>query len=808
MKIKPLLILALSISFGVHGQKTSISGKVRDHETKEALPFVNISVENTREGTASGIDGRFRITAEKSSKLIFSYVGYAPRKLNLTSYSDTTSFLTVDLTRISHELQTVEVTAGENPAFEIIRRVIRNRDKNNPENLRSFSYKAYHKFYATAESETELPSDTTKFASFIRNNHLFLNETFSERKYIRPDLDKETVLGNRMSGVKDPFFAILATNFQPFSFYKEHITLLEKNYLNPISPGSTTRYDFEISDTVYRASDTTFLISFRPLAGKTFEGLEGVLYINTKGYAIEHVLATTYDERALMTIKIQQKYHLIDDHWFPGQLNTEFILNENKVASRTIKYVHRSYLTDITINSDISKKTFGLVNVEFDPLANRKNEEFWKTVRLDSLARKERNTYKLYDSLGRSNKLATLNAIIKTGEAFAIGKFKAGAFYIPIESILKINRYEDVRFGFGLQSGENISRIISMEGYTGYGVRDKALKYGGGLQLNLDKQNELYLKFNYRTDIDEPGNADFIKGAPLASGGQHFRKWLAFRMDSLQQYKAMLHARPFRFVQAVLFFQQMNIKPTYGYAYTEDDVTLLHSYTSTEAGLQFRFAFKENHAQLGPHVIVTNYAVPQINLVISKSLPDVWSGQFSFTKAEIRLDHHFVTRGLGKTSLQFNGGVLNGNAPYTFLFNGRAAWSGESFVNGFVIPGYFQTMRLYEFFSDRYASFFITHNFGRLTSTRPKYFRPELALTHGTGFGTLRRTDVHKGIVFNTMEKGYHESGLILTNIFRFKYLNVLYFGLGAGAFCRYGNYRFETIEGNLSVKAMVTASF
>jgi hypothetical protein len=804
VKDKAPLLFLLFFSLTLQAQNYTLNGKVIDANSKEALPFVNISIEGTTRGTTSGIDGRFSLDVTPDAVLLFSYVGYESEHLQVGKDPE---FLMIALKQTSRVLEAVEIVAGENPAFKIIRRAIASRANNDPKNLESFSYKGYHKFYATVEGALDTPSDTTRAATFLRKNHLFLNESFTERHYVKPNLDKETVLGNRMTGVTDPFFAIVTTSFQPFSFYHEHITLFEKNYLNPITPGSLEKYDFELADTVLHEADTTFIIKFEPLKGKTFEGLQGLLYLNTNGYALEHVLAQPADPQALLQIKIQQKYHLVSGHWFPEQLNTEFLLKEYKLARHSIKYVHRSYFTSTVINQPISKKEFGLLNVEFAPDANRQQEAFWTASRLDSLTRKERNTYRLYDSLD-GRKLATLNALLKVVEAFTVGKFKAGSFYIPIENLVRLNEYENFRFGFGLQTGERISRWVILDGYGAYGVRDQAFKYGGGIQFNLRPSSDLFLKFSYRQDINEPGNSNFIKGPSIANNSQALRNWLAFRMDSVQQLKALINFRPFRFSEVSIFIQQQKNNPTYNYTYRIDDNTTANTFTATEAGIQWRYALREKYAQVGNAKIVTNYAYPQLNVMISKAFNNVWEGQFDFTKVELRLDYQFLLRSVGKTTAEICAGLLQGNAPYPYLFNGRGALFNRSLSNSFMVPNYFQTMRLYEFASDRYMYLFLNHNFGRLTTTKSKYFRPELSLSQNLGVGSLHNMKAHEGITFATLEKGFFESGVMLSNILRFQYAKILYYGLGAGAFYRYGNYALPSSGDNLVFKLIISAGF
>lgn len=117
-------------------------------------------------------------------------------------------------------------------------------------------------------------------------------------------------------------------------------------------------------------------------------------------------------------------------------------------------------------------------------------------------------------------------------------------------------------------------------------------------------------------------------------------------------------------------------------------------------------------------------------------------------------------------------------------------------------------MDLYEFASDQFGYFFLTHNFGRIAGAHSKYFRPEFEVVQNIGYGSLRNKDAHQGISIKTMEKGFYESGIMLDNIFRFKYVHLFYYGIGIGAFYRYGNYAFPETADNLAIKINITASF
>ena len=802
-----LIILALEVvSFASFGQ-LELSGIVVHEKTKAPLPFVNIVIKETHQGVASDIEGRFKIACLAGQTLELRYVGF---ENYLLTPRESTSSLVIGLREKTTELNTIIIRPSDNPALKIIRKVIANREKNDPENLPSFSYNSYNKLSCALQvvgSYSKNGKDSAKVKNFIKDKLAFISESYTEKKYTRPNSHKEIVLGNRFSGIKDPFFAFLATDFQPFGFYKDNIPLMGKNYVNPIQRGSLDRYDYTLMDTVIHDSDSIYVINFEPLPGKTFEALKGQLYITSDGYALTNVLAVPADKHQLIEARIQQKYEKQDGHWFPSVLNSELIFNAYSVRNLRPYYYTRSYLTNIHIGETTEKKSFDLLNVSFGSEANRQPESFWESNRLDSLSKKEGNTYKMYDSL--AGKMKAFNSLLKIAEGVLTGKFKAGSFYLPTEYLFRFNQYEGVRPGLGLQTGESISRFFSLEGYGGYGFKDKALKYGGGLQLNISRRREGYLKLTYIQDVMEPGNANFIKG-PAISGGESFRRWLTSRMDSIRQVRAEFAIRPFPYSQVQFFVEEQRRNPTYAYVFQPGmDVNLAkNEFISSSVGFQWRYAFKESYTQIGNSKIVTGNANPQLQLTMSKSISGFLDGEYDFTKTEARLDQRINWPRGGKTTYQISGGYSWGPIPYPYLYNSKGTLYPGTVSQGIFIQNYFQTMGLYEFVSDRYAYLFLQHNFGRLTGTGSKYFRPELSLIQNTGWGSLRNPEYHQQIDFKTMEKGYFESGLMLTNILRFKYLNILYYGLGGGVFYRYGANALPSSGENISWKFFLSVSF
>jgi len=76
------LLVFFSICSCVYAQEeTSVSGRILEKGTNNALPFVSIGFKGTKAGTTSDFEGNFSLkTTSPSDTLIFSYVGYKVEK--------------------------------------------------------------------------------------------------------------------------------------------------------------------------------------------------------------------------------------------------------------------------------------------------------------------------------------------------------------------------------------------------------------------------------------------------------------------------------------------------------------------------------------------------------------------------------------------------------------------------------------------------------------------------------------------------------------------------------------------------------
>ena len=85
--MRKIFILFLLFSCHILYAQTTISGTIKDNDTKESLIGANVIVKNSTNGTATNLDGFFQInTSEKLPvTLIISYLGYTEKEVLINS---------------------------------------------------------------------------------------------------------------------------------------------------------------------------------------------------------------------------------------------------------------------------------------------------------------------------------------------------------------------------------------------------------------------------------------------------------------------------------------------------------------------------------------------------------------------------------------------------------------------------------------------------------------------------------------------------------------------------------------------------
>lgn len=786
--LKKLLFFVILIIAAVaaNAQVFSVKGTVMDSVTKQKLAFVNIIINDDGTlGTTTDIDGNFSISSKKEIKsLTFSYVGYQKKHVPVEDLSKK-----VLLSPISYQLQEVVFKAGENPAHRIVDSVVKNRKRNNPEMLDNYSYTIYDRMVVTIDTTEVTDSMFANFGQIWRENDLMVMETVSEIYYKKPNKNKREIKANIVSGLKNPQYFYVLDGMQSFHFYDEFITVYEKNYVNPITPGSKSRYFFGLESVMPTAEgDSLYIISFKPRRGTTFDALKGVMTVTSDGWAVVNVKAEAADKTNTLDVKIQQLYSKINDSvWFPVQLNTDIIFLRMLAQDHAIMIgtgtpennntslngIGKSYISNINITEPIGNKKFGSTDIELAEDSGEKSEEFWNTYRTDSLNERILNTYHFVDTILEDSGIDVDNLMNATSSILKDGSIPWGKFNIGLSDLISYNIGNKLYLGLGLSTNERLSKYLKAGGYFGYWFGPKHANYGSNFEIKFNRKHDFGINLSIDHKYNTFGDYGFMNN-PANPLNENNYKYIYIKWTTLNTTAAAELST--RFAKICKGFVTFSLS---------DKQWADEMYRITALDFKVRIAPGERYMLTPKGLVTVQPGKPVIWLSYQKGLKGILDCPYNFDKIQAQLTYSFLTRYLGKTTFTLQAGYVFGDVPVFENFNiyanntGFALYSTESFA----------TMQINEFICDQFALLFFTHNFGKFFKT--KYFSPEFIFATNVGWGNPG------------MKDGFYESGLVLDNMLK---IGVSKFGLGV--YYRYGANSYDNVADNFAYKLKLAISF
>ncbi len=811
--LSALITFALSIA-GQHVQaqdKLLIKGRVLDDIKGEGIPFAHIVMEGEQTvGAVSGIEGyyRFKISENMLSDnpmVVVSCLGYESRSMPISDFAKLNE---LRLNRKITQIEEVSIRAGRDPAYDIMRRAIERRAANDPENLESFSCTSYNKASIDVERSPLIQAelDSTGFAEA----RFFMLESTTELSYRKPRWTEE-IIGTRISGVKRPEFAIISNSFQPFSTYRDHLNLLETDYLNPLSPGSERVYRFVLMDSVEVQGEKVYLISFRPRKGERGHLLEGLLSIADSSLAIVNLRASNSSSLAKMQFEIRQKYEKISKRWFPKESRAFYRIDPDTrgrdSASVATMIYSTTYLSDIVLEGGEHQRLRGPASVRMRANAGEKSEEEWAQMRPFALESTEENTYLVYDTLSEGI-INLLNWSMNQSSSLANGRLKLGKIDLMMNHLLRINRFEGLRLGLGLSSNRDLIKWMSMEGYFAYGFRDMRSKYGGALVFHLSEAYSTNLRLAYRNDVVEPGRSQLGRDLAFTQTAFSIRNLFTEVMDRNEVYEAVLSSRPGRSLRTDLGFryEQRQLFPHF---FADELLLPPDMVTASVLRAQIDWVPGQSLMQVGRSFVPMQLSYPRLRLSVESAVPEILETNQSFTRLEWDISHQVNIRRLGVLSLFGGAGrVWGSDVALPFLHFGRGIDGFDGL--GLEAPGYFQTMPLYDFLMDEFAYAGLRHDFGTIFGIENQWSKPRLKVSYTAGIGNLSGShQVADFVGFRQMNKAYLESGLIIDDILRYTTrTSVTYSGFGAGVYWLHGHYSRPSTIDNFSFVISFTNSF
>ncbi|MGZ3920676.1 MAG: hypothetical protein ACXVC7_10300, partial [Bacteroidia bacterium] len=319
-------------------------------------------------------------------------------------------------------------------------------------------------------------------------------------------------------------------------------------------------------------------------------------------------------------------------------------------------------------------------------------------------------------------------------------------------------------------------------------------------RINFNGNQTTFLQAEAASEVLESAGTFFLGENSALISTENIRPLLISKMDKVNFAKASLNSTVFNVIKASVYSQVQVRQSSFGYFtnYGEPSVKEQKNFIINETGIQLRYWPGEKFAESFGQLLSLGSKLPVFSVNITKGFKNTisdYTGQFGYTRIDLRIDHKINFRIKGYVAYQLQAGKVFGDVPYSLQYNNKGSRSDSYYVSA---EKTFETMYLNEFISTQYAALFFSINSGRVFKSN-KYCNPELELVHNYGIGTLDNRERLTNIELNDMSKGYTETGLRIKNLLRSGYSS-----FGAGVFYRYGNYAYENAEKNLTYKLVL----
>ena len=735
------ILLAFSVCLNSSSQvseKTVIKGLVIDALTGDPLPSVSVILKGTTVGTLTDNSGKYRIeTNVQAESIVFSFIGYQTESRSISNGIEQTFDIRLILSSITLNEVIVKAVKKEyknknNPAVELIDKVVAKKDDNRPEAYDFLEYKKYEKIQFALSNISENFKKSNAFGKFgfvfdnidttkrIGNDVLpmFIKESLSSYYYKKdPEATKEILLAEKTINLDEYLnnkgaSAYLNYLYQNINIYDNEILFLTNKFLSPIAKTAPVFYRYYIIDTLPVADIKCIRIFFEPRNKSDFL-FHGNLYITMdSSYAVRKIdigINKAINIDWVQDISITQDFDKFGQKaWLLSkeEISIDFGIVKNTMGlygQRTISF------KDYKINEPISDNIFkGPEKVErLDPSAN--DNGFWESNRYVPLSKSEKEIYTTIDSLKQMPEFKRRMDVIMmlTAGFLNLGKIEIG----PVGSFYSYNTVEGSRFRFGGRTTTDFSKKITFDGYVAYGLNDQMFKYNAGITYSLTPRT-IYqfpvkaIKVSYMKDTKIPGQElQFAQGDNIFLSfkrGVNDKLVLnnTFKVEFLNEFE-----NHFSYMPGYSFTRQYPEGNLYystdEYGSSTGDIKYIDI---SELYVNLRYAPNETFYQgkLYRAPFPNRHPVIQLKIAVGSEL--IYN-DYDYLRLQFNISRRYYVSIFGYTDVSFEAGKIFGKVPYPLLFIHRANQTYSYQKNSYNL------MNFLEFVSDRYVSLNVDHSF-------------------------------------------------------------------------------------------------
>ena len=527
-----------------------ITGRVID-EDGFAVSYASVQYRGHKIAVSSDSQGKFSIEKHPGWVLTVSALSYKSQTISVNEKMD---FIEVKLKDDSHKLNEVVVktkrgkySRKDNPAVELMRRVIAAKKKTD---LSNHDYYQYDKYQKITLALNDLKKEQLEGKFFSKRQYLLdqvetspyngkltlpvsIDETVSQHIYRKdPKTEKDIIKGQQSNGIGqviqtgEILNTALKDAFTDVDIYDDYVRLLQYPFPSPIGRTGISFYHYYIEDTVYVERDLCYHLQFIPANSQDF-GFRGELYVLADSSL--HVkkcnlyMPHNTDVNYVKNMKIVQEYTRLDNgEWVLSKDDMIAELHVNSML-QDLLVVRNTRLTDYAFD-ELPKILFkGKAKVRHDMDAMNRDEAYWNKYRQVDLTKSESSMdsfiHRMENSKGFKYIIFFVKALMENYVEIGGGtdgkksKFDLG----PVNTYISKNFVDGIRLRLAGRTMAALNPHFFWDGYAAYGTKSNDWYTGNIFTYSLNKKKNSPFEFPMRNltfevarDVTSPSDENLL----------------------------------------------------------------------------------------------------------------------------------------------------------------------------------------------------------------------------------------------------------------------------------------------------------
>ena len=739
-----VLIYTLLLGMAIHAQQSlQITGVITDEETGDSISFASIVYKGHNISTVANVFGQYTIPRQEGWNITVSAVGYKSRIIPVNS--KTRRKLNITLKPARQELAEVTVKSRrnrysrkDNPAVELMRRVVAAKKKTDLSNNDYYRYNKYEKLTLALNDLTPQQLESPFFTKkpWLLNqvevnpytNKLVLpvsvDETVSQKFYRKSPKDEKNIIqGQTSTGINDYFQTgdiintVVKDVFTNVDLYQDDIRILQRPFTSPMSEKGIGFYRYYIEDTLAIGQDSCIHLAFVPNNMQDM-GFRGDLYILKDSTLHLRRCQLSIPKQSnvnfVESLQVLQEYEkLPDGQWVltTDDMITELQLFDFISAGAIVTRITRYSDYDF---SEVPNKIFhGQKKEVTEADAQMRDKAFWDQYRQVELTRSENSMDKFMENI---QNMKGFKYIIYGLKTIVENSMETGdPNYVdicPINTLLTRNYVDGWRTRLSAKTTANLNKHFFLSGYYAHGWGSHRNYYDAEMTYSLNAKKYLPHEFPRRTmtiqssqDICSPNDRFMesdkdnifvaMKWAETNKMMSYNRQKVSFEYETDWGLKAIISGQ----TEENEAFGAMN------YQTLDKPFVPINSKTgngeylrTTEASFYVRYAPGETYINNKLRRRVINLDAPVFSLSHTIGFNGVLGGDYNFHLTEAHIFKRFWLNSWGKFDVDLKGGIEWDQVPYPLLIMPA---SNASFI---IQKNTFSLINTMEFVNDRYVS--------------------------------------------------------------------------------------------------------